>query len=117
MDETTTTVCVELVDVYGYSFGCVAATPGNPCVDVGSRLYTLEDCDVHDGSRDAWCAAWPDHPVCAWPTPTTTTEVGGPAPVLPTTGAGDTAMLGGFLGLTLVLAGVALVRVTRRGAR
>ncbi len=83
------------VDIYGFAFPC-DQVPADPCVDDGNGFATMWRAQPCEGDgMPAFCAAWPDHPVC----PTTPiVEVGQPPVpvVLPATGTG--------LGVTVLLA-------------
>lgn len=101
---TTTEPRCTIPDPYQYLIDCDQA---DPCVGT-QTLYTVIDCPDGAPSMAEFCARYPDHPVCP-----AVVEVGEPPVPLPSTGAGGEAMRFG-LATFLVLAGCALVRVTRR---
>lgn len=111
---SATATRTECVDVYGYTFDC--PFPADPCHPAGSTLYTVHACDPSDGTWDAFCTAYGDHPACADWAPTAV-EVGTPPtpPVsLPATGP-DTVVAP--LAALLLLVGVLMVRLSRKEAQ
>jgi len=92
-----------MLDVYNFPVRCDVQ---DPCmIDFNQTLYYLSECDASDYSLGAFCAEYPQHPVCP------VVAVG--EPPLPSTGLTE-GPVGMGVGLFLVMAGIALVRLVER---